>query len=64
MISLALSKAHWRTFAVADRLYVGDRIIMTVAASKAIGLPSVMETLTATKKLVRRAATQATRRHA
>ena len=64
VISLALSKAHWRTFAVADRLYVGDRIIMTVAASKAIGLPSVMETLTATKKLVRRAATQATRRHA
>ena len=61
LTNLALSKARWRTFAVRERLYVGDRIIMTIAASKPIGLPSVQNTLTATKKLVRRGATRASR---
>ena len=64
MSNLALSKARWRTFAVHDRLYVGDRIVMTVAASKPIGLPSVQDTLTATKKLVRREAPRASSRSA
>jgi hypothetical protein len=64
LTNLALSKARWRTFAVPKRLYVGDRIVMTVAASKPIGLPSVQDTLTATKKLVRRAAPRASRRSA
>ena len=60
LTNIGLSKARWRTFAVGDRVSVGDRIIMTVAASKAIGLPSVQDTL----KLVRRAATRASPRRA
>ena len=48
---VALSKARWQSFTLRARLYRGDRVMMTVPASKPIGLPAVKYTLTGPKRL-------------